>query len=996
MMLHRKRQLIRAGVATLMLAAITCTALPLSQADGVADEADLQFQLGAAAYAKANFDNALEHFLASNRLVPNRNVMFNIARAFEQVGRFADAYRYYVDAGRDGSEGKLGSDVAAALARIAPKVVVIQLDTIPAGATVYVNRKNLGSIGTTPSQLGVPAGQYSIIAELPGYEPYQSPMIDGKIGGTHKLQVTLKAILGKVAITGSTGTEARFDDDRGAAACQVPCTKELQPGEHTVFFRKPGFTAPMQRFTVAEKQTVTLTVETVPQAGSLLISAEENNALIEIDGKPAGFTPTVVTGVAVGKRHLRISLPGFAPVERDVEIVANQQLDVRNVAMQPERSVAAASREAENIDDAPASVTIISRRELEAFAYPTVLEALRGVRGFATGYDSIYGNVGVRGLGQANDYNNRLLLLSDGAVLNDAFLYQAFIHYDGRVDLGDIDRIEVVRGPASVLYGNGAVSGVINMVMRDKNAPAGVTAEVSSYDNQTARVRVQGLVRSGKTGAWASIAAAGSQGRTANLDFATEPGMPVTANPITTFDKFTAATTSGKVWFNKLSLQWVGTLRHLFVPTGNGASFNDPTSVADDGRGMVELKYQTALSKTADATLRAVYNYTYFNLDFGASNTSIIRSDFRRRETYRGHGVGSEARVAWRVAPTFKLTASGEITAALKQNMRGSEDSTLRGVFDTTLRVNAPSQLFAGSLLGDWKPNATLRINGGVRADYTNLLGNRDAPAGQNGKDAFLAFSPRVAVIVKPNPTNIIKLIAGRAFRAPSTYEFFYDDGGLSQISPAAANTTLRPEQIYSGEIEFTHRFDRVWSVLGAAHGLLAQGIIETTQEPSNPDVFFYRNSLVNQLAIGGDIEVRRELRAGITASAHYGYLYGRYQSSPNPDDPLLPQSLQLPNAPAHFAGAKIIFPVSSSINGALRASLEDRRRVDPTVEVQSNRAVIADAVISGNLSRFGAHYALGAYNIFNVRYAVPALPFASNLMPQNGRSLIFSIGLTR
>jgi hypothetical protein len=83
-------------------------------------------------------------------------------------------------------------------------------------------------------------------------------------------------------------------------------------------------------------------------------------------------------------------------------------------------------------------------------------------------------------------------------------------------------------------------------------------------------------------------------------------------------------------------------------------------------------------------------------------------------------------------------------------------------------------------------------------------------------------------------------------------------------------------------------------------------------------------------------------------------------------------------------------------MNGALRASLEDRRRVDPTVEVQSNRAVIADAVISGNLSRFGAHYALGAYNVFNVRYAVPALPFASNLMPQNGRSLIFSIGLTR
>src|SRR4051812_11520802 len=74
------------------------------RADGQADEADLHFQIGAEAYKKSDFTTALEHFLASNRLVPNRNVMFNIARAYEQLQRYPEAYRYYVDAGRGESD----------------------------------------------------------------------------------------------------------------------------------------------------------------------------------------------------------------------------------------------------------------------------------------------------------------------------------------------------------------------------------------------------------------------------------------------------------------------------------------------------------------------------------------------------------------------------------------------------------------------------------------------------------------------------------------------------------------------------------------------------------------------------------------------------------------------------------------------------------------------------------------------------------------------------
>src|SRR5689334_5598081 len=202
-------------------------------ADGVADEADLQFTVGAEAYSKGQFTSALEHFLASNRLAPNRNVMFNIARAYEQLGRFPDAYRYYSDAGRgEASDGKLQKDVAAALSRIGSRVAVIAIETSPPGATIFLDRKDLGSVGTSPAQLGLRAGTYSIIAELPGYEPATLGPVAVAVGEAKPLRIELARILGKVELSGEPGTRARIDDDRGAVACVLPCTLDLPPGPH--------------------------------------------------------------------------------------------------------------------------------------------------------------------------------------------------------------------------------------------------------------------------------------------------------------------------------------------------------------------------------------------------------------------------------------------------------------------------------------------------------------------------------------------------------------------------------------------------------------------------------------------------------------------------------------------------------------------------------------------------------------------------------------------
>src|SRR5882757_9545869 len=115
-----------------------------AQADDVADEADLQFQLGAERYNEGDYRGALEHFLASNRLVPNRNVGVNIARSYEQLKLYPEAFRYYTQSLDEETDETSQKRVAVALAQIKPHVAVLNIVTHPAGATIYIERRDLG------------------------------------------------------------------------------------------------------------------------------------------------------------------------------------------------------------------------------------------------------------------------------------------------------------------------------------------------------------------------------------------------------------------------------------------------------------------------------------------------------------------------------------------------------------------------------------------------------------------------------------------------------------------------------------------------------------------------------------------------------------------------------------------------------------------------------------------------------------------------------------
>lgn len=135
-----------------------------------------------------------------------------------------------------------------------------------------------------------------------------------------------------------------------------------------------------------------------------------------------------------------------------------------------------ATRSAQPVASLPIAVTIIDRAELDkdtATSTPDLLERALGV--YVQKSNPGGGSPFIRGL-----TGKQVLLLVDGVRLNNSF-YRAGPHqYLNTVDPNTIERIEIIRGPASVLYGSDALGGVVNLITRVPQAMADLDLEFAS------------------------------------------------------------------------------------------------------------------------------------------------------------------------------------------------------------------------------------------------------------------------------------------------------------------------------------------------------------------------------------------------------------------------------------------------------------------------------------------------------------------------------------
>jgi outer membrane receptor protein involved in Fe transport len=966
-----------------VLVALLASAPAIARADGTADEADLHFRMGRRDFAKGDYESALAHFMYSNRLAPNRNVLFNIATAFEQLHRYVDAHRYYVDALEGESDPGAQAAVRTAIARLAPQVAVLEVVSSPPGATLYVDRKDLGSAGRAPRLLAVAPGRHRIVAELEGYEGRAVDGIEATTGNVTKVSVTLARVLGKVHVDveGAQAASVRVDDDHGPVACRAPCDLDLPPGTHALYFAAEGATGEPRMVTVTAGGRVGTTARLRPLTGNIVVQADERGALIRVDGKPYGFTPDVIQAVPVGRHEVVVSLRDHVPARAQVDVRADQQADTGELKLLPLREVEAVSRRKESVEDAPSSLTVITREELDAFGFPTIAAALYGVRGFTLSNDRAYVSAGVRGLGQPDDYGNRLLVLADGMSLNDNVANSSAIGSNARVDLHDVDRIEVVRGPGSLLYGTGALSGVVNLVSRPRDEPSGAFVGFGVYDDTVVHGRAgfhYNFKKDASAGMWASVSAAHSEGYDLT---APQPVLTVdnktTATTAHQVDAFSSINTSGRAWWGPATLQWFYNYRNQKVPVGAyGTPFDDPNTALADTRMMAELKVEPRLGDQVELLVRAHANRYQSHESFDAyakAQPSV--------EDYTGTWFGGEARVIYTPIRALSLTAGGEYQRHTQASMTGVSLAIPNMPQQSYMNEEHPYQFGAGYLLAETSPRPWVRAMLGARVD------------GYPGEAATVGVGaipvPRAALIFKPVTGGVLKIMGGRAFRAPSVYEEYYHATNYQNAADDGTHKhDLKPESIWSGELEYSQRFKEDWVALLAGYADLAQGLIDNVKDPAS-GIYMYQNSPPNipALLVGGEAEIRREFRRGWMLSASYGYEWARFLSSPLPDAKLL-------NAPEHSASFRGVAPlIRELLSMALRLTLEAPRRISFASSQTTSTALVADAVISGRIRDYGLKYAVGVYNIADVRYQVPvSQTFLTSTLPQNGRTFLVDL----
>jgi iron complex outermembrane receptor protein len=113
--------------------------------------------------------------------------------------------------------------------------------------------------------------------------------------------------------------------------------------------------------------------------------------------------------------------------------------------------ITTASLHDQSLADAPASVTVVTRQEIQRYGYRTLAEALQYVPGFYNYSDRTVRATGVRGMGLPGDFGSRLLVLVDGHNMASRLDGSNAFGDEFPIDLSLVKQIEIVRGPTSAL-----------------------------------------------------------------------------------------------------------------------------------------------------------------------------------------------------------------------------------------------------------------------------------------------------------------------------------------------------------------------------------------------------------------------------------------------------------------------------------------------------------------------------------------------------------------
>ncbi|HKW98789.1 MAG TPA: TonB-dependent receptor [Bryobacteraceae bacterium] len=467
--------------------------------------------------------------------------------------------------------------------------------------------------------------------------------------------------------------------------------------------------------------------------------------------------------------------------------------------------VEAATLHNQTLQEAPASITIITAEDIRKYGFRTLGEALAAVRGFYVTYDRSYHYAGLRGFSIPGDYNTRFLAMLNGHYLTEnIYSSNNFFGQDFDLDMDLVKRIEIVRGPSSALYGSNGIFATINIVTKSPVEAKRLRAstEIASFGER------KGMISAGLPlgrGANLLLSASVFNNGGQSLYFpefdspATDYGRAIGGDGERGYHTF-----ANLIWRNWTFTGYFGA-REKQVPTAwYRTVFNDPANRILDARGFFEAAYSRDLSSDRKVRWRIYYDRYRYRARYDYADGGLVQD---WRDLGAGDWVGTQLAYDFSVPHVGVLTVGSELNAdlrALQHYYEASPDAVMY------LSADHPDISYGFFAQQQWQLSPKWNAYFGVRFD--------------DSKNHRHFVSPRVALVYQASAKSSYKFLVGRAFRNPNAYEEFYADG-ISQVT----NWFLRPEKADTYEVSAEHRFTSAISGLVTAYHYRLGDLIQAT-----------------------------------------------------------------------------------------------------------------------------------------------------------------------
>jgi iron complex outermembrane receptor protein len=427
-------------------------------------------------------------------------------------------------------------------------------------------------------------------------------------------------------------------------------------------------------------------------------------------------------------------------------------------------TISAAAKYEQKSKDAPASVSIISAEDIRKSGYTTLAEVLNKECGFFLSDDRNYTFVGMRGFLIPGSYNNKILILLDGHSLNESVYGSGYYGDEYALNFSSIERIEIVRGPGSALYGSNALFAVINIVTKSAKQIDGASAKFDTDFNK------KGIL-SGHFGKEFSddfkLTISGELGSDKGRDF--DFRELKTKSKDKDNAKYYGAYLKSEIFGFNLSAQ--ASFHEKFLPTAKYET--DPKSDKQkecDTRAFVEIKRNDQIRTDFSINSRVYFDYYNF---YGI----YPYAKFDQMESNLASTFGAEIQSIYDLDESDRLTMG----VSYDDNYKCSYSSVINSD-DKLFYSNRPFKQYAIYINNAYQILENLALTLGLRQDW----------ADKN----FKALSPRAALVYSPFENGSFKLLYGEAYRRPNLYESEYRDS-LTQLQSVG----LKEERIKTYEL---------------------------------------------------------------------------------------------------------------------------------------------------------------------------------------------------